>query len=63
LDERSVSTYQNEISNIDLYEGDIDGNLINFLEIMEPEDSLKLYASVWEVNDDGEVVLTKIARL
>jgi hypothetical protein len=29
------------------------------LEIIEYEDNLKLYASVWEVNDDGEVVLTK----
>jgi hypothetical protein len=47
------------INYIYLYQGDIDGNLIDIVEIIESEDSLKLYASVWEVNNDGEMVLTK----
>ena len=54
-----VSTYQTVINNIYLYQGNIDGNLVNFLEIIEPEDNLKLYVSVWEVNNDGKMVLTE----
>jgi hypothetical protein len=46
-----------------LYGGDIDGNLINFLEIIESEDNLKLYASVGEINDDGKMVLTKNGKV
>ena len=57
-----VSTYQTVINNIYLYQGDIDGNLVNYLEIIEYEDNLKLYASVWEVDNDGEMLLTKMAR-
>ncbi len=41
----------------------IDGHLINFLEIIEYEDNLMLYASVWEVNDDGKMVLTKNGKV
>ena len=41
-----VSTYQTVINNIYLYQGDIDGNLVDYLEIIEYEDNLKLYASV-----------------
>ena len=41
-----ISTYQAVINNIYLYQGDIDGNLVDFLEIIESEDNLKLYASV-----------------
>ena len=50
------------INNIYLYEGDIDGHLIDFLEIIESVGNLKLYAS-GEVDDDDEVVLTKMTRL
>ena len=57
-----VSTYQMVINNIYLNEGDIDWYLIKFLENIESEDNLKLYASVWEVDNDGEMVLTKMAR-
>ena len=57
-----VSTYQMVIINIYLNEGDIDGNLISFLEIIESEDNLKLCASVWEINNDSKVVLIKMAR-
>ena len=39
-----VSTYRTVINNIYLYEGDIDGHLIDFLEIIESEDNLKLNA-------------------
>ena len=31
--------------------------IVNYLEIIEYEDNLKLYASVWEVDDDDEMVL------
>ncbi len=30
---------------------------------IELEDNLKLYASVWEVDKNGEMVRTKMARL
>ncbi len=43
-----VSTYQMVIHNIYLNEGYIDRNLIDYLEIIEYEDNLKLCASVWE---------------
>ena len=51
------------INNIYLYQGDNDGHLINFLELIESEDNFKLYASVWEVDDDSEVVLTKHGKV
>ena len=50
------------INNIYLNEGDIDGHLVDYLEIIKYEDNLKLYASVWQVDDDGEMVLTRNAR-
>ncbi len=37
--------------------------LINFLEIIESEDNLKLYASEWEVDNDGEMVLTRNGKV
>ena len=58
-----VSTYQTVLNNIFLYQVDIDGNLIDYLEIIEYEDNLKLYASVWEVDNDGEMVLTKNGKV
>jgi hypothetical protein len=58
-----VSTYQTVINNIYLYQGDIDGHLVDYLEIIEYEDNLKLYASVWEVDDDGEMVLTRNGKV
>ena len=33
------------------------------MEVIEREDSLKLYASVWEVNDNGEMVLTMSGKV
>jgi hypothetical protein len=58
-----VSTYQAVINNIYLYQGDIDGHLVDYLEIIEYGDNLKLYASVWEVDDDGEMVLTRNGKV
>ena len=58
-----VSTYQTMINNIYLNEEDINGHLIDFLTIIESEDNLKLCASVWEVDNDGEMVLTKNAKV
>ena len=58
-----ISTYQRGINNMYLYEGDVDRNLIDYLEIIESEDNLKLYASVWDVDDDGEMVLTKNGKV
>ena len=43
-------------------EGDIDGHLIDFLEEIESKD-LKVYASVWEVNDNGDIVYTKDGKV
>ena len=58
-----VSTYQTVINNIYLNEGDIDGNLIDFLEIIESKDNLKLHASVGQVADDGEMILTRNGKV
>ena len=58
-----VSAYQTVINNIYISEGDIDGHAINFLEVIEREDSLKLYASVWEVNNYGKMVLIKAGKV
>ncbi len=58
-----VSAYQMVINNIYLYEGDMDQHLIDFLEIIESENNLKLYASVWEVNNAGEMALTKNGKV
>jgi hypothetical protein len=38
------------------------GNLSIF-GIIESEDNLKLFASVWEVDDDDKVVLTKNGKV
>ena len=57
-----VSAYQTVIKNIYISEGDIDGHAIDFLEVIEREE-LKLYASVWEVDDNGEVVLTRAGKV
>jgi hypothetical protein len=51
------------INNIYLYQGDIDGHIVDYLEIIEYDDNLKLYASVWEVDDDGEMVLTRNGKV
>ncbi len=47
-------------------EGNIDGHLVNFLEdFLEGKKSkdLKVYASVWEVNNNGELVYTKDGKV
>ena len=51
------------INNIYFYQGDIDGNLVDYLEIIEYEDNLKLYASVWQVDNDCEMVLTRNGKV
>ena len=57
-----INAYNNVIRNIYTLEGDIDGHLVNFLEDflegIEFKD-LKVYALVWEVNNNGEIVYTK----
>ena len=62
-----INAYDNDIRNIYILEGDIDGHLVNFLEDflegIESNDSLKVYASVWEVNDDGKIVYTKDGKV
>ncbi len=58
-----ISAYQTVINNIYISEGDIDGHAINVLEVTEREDSLKLYASVWEVEDYGKMVLIKAGKV
>ena len=58
-----VSAYQMVINNIYISEGDIDGHAIDFLEVIEREDSLKLYASVWEVDNYSEMVLTRAGKV
>ena len=57
-----INAYDNVIRNIYILEGDVDGHLINFLEEIESKDSLKVYASVWEVNNNGKLSTQRIAR-
>jgi hypothetical protein len=58
-----VSTYQRVINNIYFNEEYIDGHLVNYLEIIEYEDNWKLFASVWEVDNDGKMVLTNNGKV
>ena len=57
-----VSAYQTVTNNIFISQGDTDGHAANFLEVIEREDSLKLYASAWGVDDYGKMVLTKASK-
>jgi hypothetical protein len=52
-----INAYDNVIRNI--YYLEVEGHPVDFLDEIEREDSLKVYASVWEVDDDGELVKTK----
>ncbi len=54
-----INAYENVIRNIYISEGDVDGHLVDFLEEIESKDSLKVYASVLEVNNNSEIVYTK----
>ena len=61
-----INAYDNVIRNIYILEGDIDGHLIKFLEdFLEGIESkdLKVYASVWEVNNNGKIVYTKDGKV
>ena len=54
-----INAYNNVIRNIYILEGYIDGHLVDFFfEGIESKD-LKVYASVWEVNNNGKIVYTK----
>ena len=57
-----INAYDNVIRNIYISEGDIDGHLVDFLEEIESKD-LKVYASVWEVNDTRKIVYTKDGKV
>ena len=57
-----INAYNNVIRNIYISEGDIDGHLVDFWEGIESKD-LKVYASVWEVNNNGEIVCTKDGKV
>ena len=57
-----INAYNNVIRNIYISEGDIDGHLVNFWEGIESKD-LKVYASVWEVKNNGEIVYTKDGKV
>ncbi len=61
--EEVVSAYQKVTKNIFISEGDIDGHPFDFLEVIEREDSLKLYASGWEVDNYGKMVLTRAGKV
>ena len=61
-----INANNNVIKNIYILEGDIDGHLVNFLEdFLEGIESkdLKVYASVWEVNNNGKIVYTKDGKV
>ena len=54
-----INAYDNVIRNIYFSEGDIDRQLVDFLEEIESKDSLKVCALVWEVDNNGKIVYTK----
>ena len=61
-----INAYNNVIRNIYISGGYIDGHLINFLEdFLEGIQSkdLKVYALVWEVNNNGDIVYTKDGKV
>jgi hypothetical protein len=59
-----INAYNNVIRNIYISEGDfVDGHLDNFLEEIESNDSVKVYASVWEVSNKSEIVYTKDGKV
>ena len=52
------------INNIYISEGDVfDGHPVDLLDEIEMDDQLKLYASVWEVDKNGEMVRTKDGKV
>ncbi len=61
-----INAYNNVLMNIYNSEEIIDGHLVNLLEDfwegIELKD-LKVYASVWEVNSNGEIVYTKDGKV
>ena len=57
-----VSAYNNVITNIYHSEEVIEEHLVDYLELIESKD-LKVYASVWEVNHNGELVYTKDGKV
>ena len=52
-----INVYNNDIRNISISEEVIDGHLVDYLEGIESKD-LKVYASIWEVNNNGKIVYT-----
>ena len=58
-----INAYDNVIRNIYILEGDVDGHLVDFLKEIESNESLKVYSSVWEVNDNGKIVNTKDGKV
>ena len=57
-----VNAYNNVITNIYHSEEVIEEHLVDYLETIESKD-LRVYASVWEVNDHGELVYTKDGKV
>ncbi len=61
-----INAYKNILMNIYISEGEIDGHFVDvledFLEGIESKD-LKVYALVWEVNNNGEIVYTKDGKV
>ena len=58
-----INAYDNVIRNIYILEVDLDGHLVNFLEEIESQDTLKVYTAVWEVDDNGKIVYTKDGKV
>jgi hypothetical protein len=52
-----VSTYETVRKNILIIEGDFGGNAIIFLSNIERHDTMKVYASVWELDKNHNVIL------
>ena len=56
-----INAYNNVITNIYHSEEVIEENLVDYLELIESKD-LKVYASVWEVNDKAKLCTRRMAR-
>ena len=55
--------HQMVISNIYIYRGDGYAPFVNFLEKIELEGDLKLFASLWKADDGGKMVITRDGKI
>jgi hypothetical protein len=58
-----ITAYETVTRNILISKGDFAGNAISLLENIERDNTLKVYASEWELDYDDQMVLTKDGKV